>query len=236
MTKDAPEADLYALPLDEFIAARDELAARLKKEGDGEGAARVKALRKPSVAAWAVNQLARRHADSMAKLLALRDEMEGAGAAQLRAVGEKRKRLLADLVKRAEKVLADGGHGSSAATLEKVTQTLQAGATDEEIELLREGRLTRELSPSGFAGFGFAPASPAEAEPSAPSKATERARAKAEELAAAAEEKERAARELEKAAEVARKHAEAAAREAEVARRNADRARERAEAAAAKLD
>lgn len=236
MASEAPEAELYALPLDEFTAARDQLAARLKKEGDAEGAARVKALRKPSVAAWAVNQLARRHADSMEKLLALRDEMEGAGGAQLRAVGEKRRRLLADLVTRADKVLKDGGHGSSAATLEKVTQTLQAGATDEEVELLRAGRLTRELSPSGFAGFGFAPAAAPGQEQRGASKATERARAKADELAAVAEEKEAEARDLEKAAEVARKHAEAAARQAEVARRNADRARERAEAAAAKLD
>jgi hypothetical protein len=225
---------LYRLPLDEFIPARDELAARLKKRGESEAAARVKALRKPSVAAWAVNQLARGHSDAMEELLAVRDEREEAGAAQLRALGERRRRLLADLVKKSERILRDGGHGASAATLEKVTQTLQAGATDEEVEQLRSGTLTRELSPSGFAGVAFAPAP--EADAPGPSRATERARAKAEELAATAEEKEAEARALEKAAEIARKHAEAAARQAEVARRNADWARERADAAAAKLD
>ena len=234
MAKERPEADLYALPLDEFTAARDKLARDLKDAGATEDAARVKALRKPSVAAWTVNQLARRHPEDMEKLLALRDEMEDAGGAQLRAVGDKRRHLLAALVKKAEKVLQDGGHGASAGTLEKVTQTLQAGATDEEVELLRTGRLTRELSPSGFAGFAFSAAAPATAQ--APSKGTERARAKADELAVTAEEKEAEARELEKTAAVARKHAEAAERQAEVARRNADRARERAEAAAAKLE
>jgi hypothetical protein len=235
VSKDASVADLYELSLDEFTAARDELAAELKASGDAEQAKEIKALRKPSVAAWTVNQLARRHSDSMEELLALREQMEDAGAAQLRTVGEKRRKLLADLVKKAEVILRDGGHGASAGTLEKVTQTLQAGATDEEVDLLRTGRLTRELSPSGFAGLAFSPSSAAD-EPPAPSKATERARVKAEELIATAEEKEAEARELEKAAEVARKHAEAAARQAEVARRNAGRARERAEAAAARIE
>lgn len=233
MTADVAD-ELYALSLDEFTAARDKLAATLKKE-DAETAAHVKSLRKPSVAAWAVNQLARRHPDDIAQLLALREQMDDADGARLRSLGENRRRLLAGLVKKATRVLQDGGHGASAATLEKVTQTLQAGATDEEVELLRTGRLTRELSPSGFAGFAFSPA-PAEDGSPAASKKIERAQAKAEELAEAADEKEAEASELEKAAEIARKHAEAAARQAEVARRNADRARERAEAAAAKLE
>ena len=50
---------MYAGPLDEFVARRNELARSLSKEGDREGAEGVKELRKPSVAAWAVNQLAR---------------------------------------------------------------------------------------------------------------------------------------------------------------------------------
>jgi hypothetical protein len=235
MSEDARDSKLYSVPLGEFISERDKLVAQLKKTGDSDGAARVKSLRKPSVAAWAVNQLSRKHPDSMKRLLSLRERMEDAGAAQLRAVGEQRRRLLADLVKKADAILRKGGHGASAAILEKVTQTLQAGATDEEVELLREGRLTRELSPSGFAGFAFSPGTDADDAP-APSKATERARAKVEELTAVAEEKAVEAADLEKAAEIARKHAEAAARQAEVARRNADRARERAEAAAGRLE
>jgi hypothetical protein len=226
--------DLYALPLDEFTAARDELAAELKRSGDGDEAARVKRLKKPTVAAWTVNQVARRHADDVGELLALRDEMNDVSGAALRAVGEKRRRLLARLVRHAEGVLRDGGHAPTAATLEKVTQSFQGGATEEEVEQLRTGRLTRELTPSGFAGLGFS--DEARWEPAPPSKAESRAKEKAEELAATAEEKEAEARDLEKAAELARKHAEAAAHEAEVARRNADRARERADAASARLD
>src|SRR5918996_2415213 len=50
---------LYGLPLGEFTAARDELAGRLRGEGEGDAAAEVKRLRKPSVAAWALNQVRR---------------------------------------------------------------------------------------------------------------------------------------------------------------------------------
>ena len=51
---------LYAGPLDEFVRERDELARRLNREGDREACARVKALRKPTVGAWALNQAVRR--------------------------------------------------------------------------------------------------------------------------------------------------------------------------------
>ena len=50
---------LYALPLERFTPERDALAKDLAADGDRAGAARVKALRKPVVAAWAVNALAR---------------------------------------------------------------------------------------------------------------------------------------------------------------------------------
>ena len=56
-----PEVEaLYGLPLEEFTKARDALARARAKEGDKEGAAPIKALRKPSVVAWGLNQLARR--------------------------------------------------------------------------------------------------------------------------------------------------------------------------------
>jgi len=48
---------LFKLPLGEFTPARNALAARLKKAGEQAEADAVKALPKPSVAAWVVNQL-----------------------------------------------------------------------------------------------------------------------------------------------------------------------------------
>src|SRR4051795_5167544 len=60
---------LYELPLDEFTPPRNELAARLKKAGQGDAAARVKELKKPTVAVWTANQLARREQDEVARLV-----------------------------------------------------------------------------------------------------------------------------------------------------------------------
>jgi hypothetical protein len=54
------EADeLYGLALDAFVPERDALAKRLRADGRRDEANEVKALRKPSVAAWAVNQAVR---------------------------------------------------------------------------------------------------------------------------------------------------------------------------------
>jgi len=61
--------ELFALPLDEFTAARNALAKRLKQDGDAEAAEQVRALPKPSVAVWTVNQLARREPDAIRSLL-----------------------------------------------------------------------------------------------------------------------------------------------------------------------
>ena len=50
---------LYGLPLDAFVPERDALAKRLRADKRREDADAVKALRKPSVAAWAANQVLR---------------------------------------------------------------------------------------------------------------------------------------------------------------------------------
>ena len=75
---DAAEDDLYGLPLAEFTAARNALAKRLKGAGDKESAARVQALKKPSLPAWALNQVARRHPEAVQRLLEAGDAVRTA--------------------------------------------------------------------------------------------------------------------------------------------------------------
>ena len=70
--------DLYALPPGEFTRARDERAKALRKEGKREEADAVKALRKPTVAAWALNQLARRRAKDVERLLTAGEKLRAA--------------------------------------------------------------------------------------------------------------------------------------------------------------
>src|SRR5689334_9398657 len=60
--------DLFKLPLVDFTGARNNLAARLKREGRANDSNLVKALAKPSVTAWAVNQLHWKHRESLDRL------------------------------------------------------------------------------------------------------------------------------------------------------------------------
>jgi len=154
------EADaLFALPPEAFTAARDALAKRLRADGDREGAARVRALRRPTVSAWAVNRLAREAPGEVAPLLAAGADLaaaqaqalSGGGGSALRQAGARRRDLVARLTDLALDLLrADGRapdpHRGAIAT------TLEAATVDQEAaDAVRAGRLTRDLStPSGF--------------------------------------------------------------------------------------
>src|SRR5437867_1161068 len=61
---------LFKLPLAEFTGARNDLAARLKREGRADDSNFVKALAKPSISAWAVNQLHWKDREAFDRLLA----------------------------------------------------------------------------------------------------------------------------------------------------------------------
>ena len=74
---------LFGLPLDQFTAARNELASRLKSAGQTDAAERVRELRKPSVPAWAVNQLARREPEAVGRLVESGERLRKAQAAAL---------------------------------------------------------------------------------------------------------------------------------------------------------
>src|SRR5262245_11952272 len=65
----AVAVELYGLPLEEFTAERDRRAKALRAEGERDAAAVVAALRKPTLAAWTVNQLVRSRRDDLDALL-----------------------------------------------------------------------------------------------------------------------------------------------------------------------
>lgn len=147
---------LYSLPLDEFTSERNSIAKAAKDEGDDDAAKRVKSLKKPSVGAWTLNQLARRHTDEVAELLSVRDDLERAESAQeLRDLTRRRRDLVAKLSKMARSILEQSEHGGSHATVEKVSQGLLAAGGGDERELLRKGRLSREPMASGLEALGF---------------------------------------------------------------------------------
>jgi hypothetical protein len=143
--------DLYALPLDRFTAARDSLSRRLKAEGDDEAARQVSAMRKPSVAAWALNQVARADPEAVAGLVESHRMLREAGSRQeVEEASRQRRELVARLT---EEAMAGLG-SSSLQTRDRVNRTLLAVATDQEGEArLAAGTLVRELEPTGV-GWG----------------------------------------------------------------------------------
>jgi hypothetical protein len=223
----ADEVDqLYGLPLEEFTGARNELSKRL---GDSE----LKKLKKPSVSAWAVNQLARTREVDVRRLLRAGEQLEEAQKDAVRggdqAPFEKARREERDAVRTlrtaAAELLRSGGHPASDATLERVARTLRAGAASEEgRQALREGRLTEDLESTGFEAFAALAATPA----------TGRRRAAAKAKAPTAADRRRARKAREEADEARRAANDAAARlaEAERALRNAERELEKAGRAA----
>jgi hypothetical protein len=154
--------DLYGLALDRFIPERTSLVRELRSGGDREQATAVAALRKPSVAAWAVNQLVRTQRREVDALFAagdaLRDVQAGvlegsADARDLRSAAERERSAVDGLVATARGLLSSSGHELSATTVERVTQTLHAAALDDDARReVSEGRLVRELRHVGLGG------------------------------------------------------------------------------------
>ena len=153
--KNLSESDaLFALPLADFTAARNALAARLKKEGRAEEAQRVKSLAKPSARAWAVNQLYWRHRPAFDRLLSVNETVRDAQmgrSGDLRALLAERRKAVFELASVAMKLLSEAGHAASAAARHRVVTTLESLAALDASNIEREaGRLTADLPPFDF--------------------------------------------------------------------------------------
>ena len=146
MAGDEAADRLYDVPLESFTAARNALAAELKRAGRDADAGAVRGLRKPSAAAWAANQLARRHGSELDRFLDAAGQLRKAQLGQ----GEVRSATSAER-KALERLLGLAGEYAGEAQLPRVRQTLEAAAVDDgAARLLRAGRLERELEPGGF--------------------------------------------------------------------------------------
>jgi hypothetical protein len=152
-------AALYAVTLDEFVSRRKELARELRANGDAEAASELEGLRKPTVAAWAVNQLARREKMQVRSLLTSADRLrqahrkvvEGGSLEPLeRARSDERKAIRA-LARSARALLSEAGHSANESTLARIEETLHAAAVDERVSaLVRDGRLPKEEKAAGL--------------------------------------------------------------------------------------
>lgn len=233
--------DLYGLPLERFTEERNELAKELRREGRREEAAKVSKLRKPSAAAWAVNQLVRTQRREVEALFEAGDALQKAQAnllakrgdpGELRQVLDAERMAVDGLTEKARGLLSSDGHELPPARLAEVSETLHAAALDDGARAeVRDGCLVRELR-----HIGLGAVAPAKSRPPRKSKdgqpdqlraarkakleAGRRAARATRDLRAAQERKDRAAAVLEDAVnelQAARERAEAAARELEEA-------------------
>jgi hypothetical protein len=228
---------LFSASPEDFTGLRNDIVKRLRDAGEDEAAKRVKALRRPSLPVWALNQVARIDRDGIAGLLESQEAMGAiADVDRLRELSKKRRQLVARLTDSASSVLEESGRNASSQTLEKVRNTLLAATSPEEAELLRTGRLQTELQSHGFDGMLGAESLP-EVEADDDSPARRKKVAKAEELDEKAGEAVREAAELRRVAEGLKREAkrtQAAARAADDKASAAEAAARRAEDAAKK--
>lgn len=221
---------LYQVPLGEFTAARNALAKRL-----GRTEPPIKDLEKPSVPAWAVNQLFwRRRAvynrliQSAERLRAEHRKLLAGKPSNLRDAEKLHREAIRAATDQMRAILTESDQAASPATMTAVRETLEALPTADS-----PGRLARPLRPMGFealAGVNVRPSAlplrlvtrPAEA-PKPASKPTAKESAK------------EAAAEAKRAAAAAKREAEAAKREAEAAKKEAAKEKERQRLAAAEL-
>jgi hypothetical protein len=160
MTLDEATDRLYGVDRDEFGAERTRLVKELRAEGRREEAAQVGKLRKPTIAAWAINQLVRRNRREIDLLLhaghRLRRAQAGVVRGGKRDSFEQARLTEAEAVRslgvEAEALLRSERGGASEAVVDQVVRGLRAAAvSDEGRERLARGDFVRP--PEGESGF-----------------------------------------------------------------------------------
>ena len=223
----AAEIDgLYQVPLEQFTPERNALAKRAGKADPS-----IKALEKPNIAAWAVNQLYWRDRETYDALVTAAEALRGehrkllAGkSSDVRTTEKAHRDAIRTATERIKTLLEDANQAATPPTMTAVSETLAALPAD-----VQPGRLTKPLKPLGFEALSGVPARPPSAAPPKPVART---------LSAVPSPAERKQEEV-----AAKRAAEAAAREearekerltAEM--RKAKAAHEKAEAAVAKAE
>jgi len=158
---DELEADLdvlFQLPLSEFTGARNALSAQLKKSGrenEKAEAVKVKALAKPSISAWAVNQLYWDQREAFDQLIALGERFykaqKSGKVAEMRTALDARREALTELSELATSLLRDAGHNPAPDTIHRITTTLEGiSVYASRSDGPPLGRLTNDVDPPGF--------------------------------------------------------------------------------------
>ncbi|MEP7765438.1 hypothetical protein [Sanguibacter sp. 25GB23B1] len=147
--------ELYGQPLTEFVPTRNRLEKDARGSGDRPLAQAVRDLRKPSQAAWAVNQIVRQSPEILDDILHLGDDLrtaqEGGDTLGLRRLAARRHDLFATLRRRAEELVAEDGRQLGTAAALALERTVGAAMSDPRAaEVVRSGLLVVDLENAGW--------------------------------------------------------------------------------------
>jgi hypothetical protein len=150
--------ELYRRPLDEFTASRNALV----KTQRGADASRVRKLAKPTVVAWAVNQVYWNSRAVFDRLIKTGDQLRKTQIAalqgksgDLRGASDTHRRAITDAVQEAERIAKQSGSQPSPEALMRTFEALSLALEPPE----PYGRLTQPLQPAGFEALaGVSPA------------------------------------------------------------------------------
>jgi DNA polymerase III delta prime subunit len=184
---DAAVRELYQVPLGEFVAERKRLAKELAKPE----AKTLLARRRPTISAWAVNQLWWHARDAFDRMMETAEKLRKGHA----DADKSHREAIAKLRARAATILKDAGHAASEGVLRRVTTTLSAIAAAGGWEPSEPGTLADDLDPPGFGAIGITQLPI----PPAPKSHPKAHHGNAEKVDHAAERKAREAREAEEA-------------------------------------
>ena len=149
-------------PLDRFVSLRAEIVTELKRQGDDDAAKRIAALRKPSIALWALNQASVDSGDAVDELgeagLRLRRTQErvltgeGAAASELQSATLDHRRAVDAVARRLRVALESSGHTASDETMRRIANALRTASIGEPEtwDALRSGRLLSEPEATSF--------------------------------------------------------------------------------------
>lgn len=156
-----PESELdrlFSLPLDQFVAERKRIAKTLAQAGQKEEARVLDKIARPTVSAWAVNQVARRDPALVRRLGELTERLRGAqgrtsdgGANDFAAMTAEHRQALGTLRDMIDGVLAEGGHEANPQLVRRAITNLRAGvAAPDTRPSIERGRLVRDVEEADF--------------------------------------------------------------------------------------
>ena len=149
---------LYSVAPEEFVAARDELAKRLRADGESSAAAEVRKLRKPSVSAWALNVAATEKPNLVARLIeagerlvaAQHEAVEEGDVGELREATNAQHEAIEAMLEQVRAALRSQDRDRDP-FVTRTRDTLRAVATDEALRREFEAaRITTDHEPIGF--------------------------------------------------------------------------------------